>query len=137
MKDVQLVQIGEWMRASCPWRDMPVNDLADLKMKWRAWWAKLWPADATGEFLQKPGKNGVLLVIMSLAWWGNAVGDDMEWKVAVSQVVEVLRSLQVAAGEKLPAQDSAARKHQKRKQSEGNEDTGNDAPAGCPSRPSK
>jgi hypothetical protein len=121
MTDVQPVQVGEWMRVSHPWKDMPVNNLADLKMRWQVWWVKLLPADAAGESLWKPGKNGFFLVIMSLAWWGNATGADKEWRNVVCQVVEALRSLQVAGG-KLPAQDAAVIKSGKRKH-QANEDT--------------
>jgi hypothetical protein len=119
------------MRASRPWKDMPVNDLADLKMKWRAWWAELLPAGAAGESLQKPGKNGFFLVIMALAWWGNTAGADKEWRNVVCQVVEALRSLRVAGG-KLPAEDAAVMQGRKRKR-HGDEDTGNDATGGRPS----
>ena len=135
MTDVRPVEVGEWMRASRPWKDMPVSDLVALKMKWRAWWAKLLPADAAGESLRKPGRNGFLLLIVSLAWWGNAASADEEWRDVVRQVVEALRNLQVAGG-KLPAQDVVVKKSRKRKR-EGNEDMGNDAPAGRPSRQTK
>ena len=81
---------------------MPVDDLADLKMKWQMWWVKLLPADAVGESLRKPGKKEVFLVIMSLTWWCNTAGADEEWRNVVCQVVEALQNLQVAGG-KQPA----------------------------------
>ena len=84
------------MRASRPLRDMPVNDLPLLKTKWRAWWSKLCPEDApvpadrSWESLRKPGKNGFLLVMVCLAWWGSAAGADNEWKEAIGEVVRAL-----------------------------------------------
>ena len=129
MTEVRPVQVGQWMRASRLWKDMPVDDLADLKMKWRMWWAKLLPADAAGESLRKPGKNGVFLVIMSLAWWGNAAGADEEWRNVVCEVVEALRNLRVAGG-KQPVGVIQSRKRKR----QGDEDTCNDA---RPSRQTK
>ena len=87
------------MRASRPLRDMPVNDLPLLKTKWRAWWSKLCPEDApvpadrSWESLRKPGKNGFLLMMVCLAWWGSAAGADNEWKEAIGEVVRALRWL--------------------------------------------
>jgi hypothetical protein len=71
----------------------------------------------------------------ALAWWANAASADEEWRDVVCQVVEALRNLRVAGG-KLPVQDVVVKQSRKRK-CEGNEDMGNDSPAGRPLRQTK
>lgn len=90
-------EVGEWMKAVRPLKDMVVKDLAGLKLKWRGWWSSLQasgPADSPWESLRKPGKNGLVLVLICLVWWGNAANADSEWKRAVGDVVEALQGLQ-------------------------------------------
>ena len=126
---------------------MVVNDLAALKTNWRVWWSTLHqegtlvPADAPYESLRKPGKNGFLLVMMTLAWWGNACADS-QWRRTVREVAEALQSLRPAAYTILPPQSSTAGKKgkggsQKRKRSEEDDGKGEVAPAGRPTRKSK
>lgn len=45
------------------------------------------------ENLRHPGRNGLLLVMVSLTWWRALTDDAAEWKRAVVDVANVLRSL--------------------------------------------
>lgn len=36
--------------------------------------------------LRKEGRNGLLLIMMALTWWGKASETDMEWLQAVNEV---------------------------------------------------
>ena len=52
--------------------------------------------EGVGEWLklQRPGKNGMLLVLLSLWWWrAHPAADAAEWATAVDDVLWVLRSL--------------------------------------------
>jgi hypothetical protein len=40
--------------------------------------------------LRKSGRNGFLLIILSLVWWGKASGGDEGWQKAVAEVSSVL-----------------------------------------------
>jgi hypothetical protein len=48
--------------------------------------------------LQKPGKNGFLLIMISLAWWGSASAREGRWLEAVVDVTEVLLCIQKGSG---------------------------------------
>ena len=43
--------------------------------------------------LDKPGRNGIVLVMLQLTWWGNFSGNDAVWLRAVKDVSAVLRCL--------------------------------------------
>jgi hypothetical protein len=43
--------------------------------------------------LRKPGRNGFLLIMLSLTWWGKLSEIDNEWVLAVADVTEALRCL--------------------------------------------
>jgi len=43
--------------------------------------------------VQKPGKNGFLLIMLALVWWGAASNRDGEWLKAVADVKSVLRCM--------------------------------------------
>lgn len=40
--------------------------------------------------LQKPGRNGLLLVMMALVWWGKASANCRGWKTAVIDISTVV-----------------------------------------------
>jgi len=131
------------MKAAQPLKDIPVNDLPLLKTKWRAWWSKLCPedpsqvpadrSDRSWESWRKPSKNGFLLVMMCLAWWGSAAGADNKWKEAIEEVVRALQwlgSTTPAVKGNLPPVTAGKRKRPE----EVNEDL---APSERPSRKTK
>jgi len=41
--------------------------------------------------LQKSGKNGFLLIMLVLVWWGVALNRDGEWSRAVADVKDILQ----------------------------------------------
>lgn len=85
------------------------------------WWSSLQPDDRafnpdvpnnirpTSEMgwtkLDKPGRNGFLLVMVQLTWWGNLLGNEAAWLRAVKDVTSVLRCLGVdeSEGNTLPS----------------------------------
>jgi hypothetical protein len=48
--------------------------------------------------LHKPGKNGLLLIMISLVWWGKVSAREGSWLEAVVDVTEVLLCMQKASG---------------------------------------
>jgi hypothetical protein len=123
---------------------MPVKDLPCLKMKWRAWWSKLCPEDASvapadrsWASLRKSGKNGFLLVMVCLTWWGSAAGAGNEWREAVEEVIRALRWLEEnttpsVKGNLPPVTTSKTSRNGKRKRPEGDKE--DSASSGHPSR---
>jgi hypothetical protein len=108
------------MKVARPWKDMPVADVSEFRAKWVQWWSCLQPssqlAGVNWEPLRKPGKNGFLLVMMSLVWWGKATHADEEWKKSVADVTRVLRCMRLAE-ESEPSGTKASGKSRKRKSS--------------------
>jgi hypothetical protein len=89
-----------------------LDDHERFGKQWWAWWSSLQPdsrlhddptlislptAGMDWTALRKPGKNGFLLIMVSLAWWGKASGTCGGWLKAVVEVTNVLRCLQVAS----------------------------------------
>ena len=106
--DVRPPEIGAWMKNRRPWRDVEIKDVEKFARQWRAWWNTLQPKSRSGEAeptvdmdwsqLQKPGKNGILLIMMSLVWWGKASNRDEGWSKAISDVSAVLLCMRGALG---------------------------------------
>ncbi len=80
-------------------------------MSWWAWWASLQPewrtkdsfgrpvvgGEGTWDNLRYPGKNGMLMVLLSLWWWrGIATATIDDWTVAVHDVCWVLEKMAAA-----------------------------------------
>ncbi|KAJ7800687.1 hypothetical protein B0H14DRAFT_2160004, partial [Mycena olivaceomarginata] len=82
--------------------------------RWWKWWMRVQPEarseklgpvenvtrEGWGEVLQMAGKNGMLLFVGALVWWGEAAAKDGEaevllqdWKIAVGDVARVLTTL--------------------------------------------
>jgi hypothetical protein len=106
-------EIAVWMKNGRRWRDMELDDHERFGKQWWAWWSSLQPSSQLHDdptlpslptvamdwtALRKPGKNGLLLFMVSLAWWGKASDACGEWLKAVLEVTNVLRCLQVASG---------------------------------------
>jgi hypothetical protein len=93
-------EIGVWMKNRRPWKDVGIANTAGFVQKWWGWWSSLQPDSRTAndmliinmnwEKLKKPGRNGFLLIILSLVWWGKASSRDEEWQMAVAEVSKVL-----------------------------------------------
>lgn len=44
--------------------------------------------------MQQWGKDGMIVVMMSLVWWGNASSTDAEWLETVRDIINVLHCMQ-------------------------------------------
>ncbi|KAF7797970.1 hypothetical protein EIP86_009177 [Pleurotus ostreatoroseus] len=97
-------QIGYWMQHLR--RDIKktpkIEDLDQYTKQWWAWWRGLQPdwratdsndgpllQDGTGDWekLRRPGRNGILHVLLSLWWWkSHPSANDADWLVAVDDV---------------------------------------------------
>ena len=102
------VEISYWQKVHHPWKDQPLqdNNLAWFSTEWWAWWRSLQPVARipTGpndnllapssrmdwDALRKPGRNGFLLIMLSLAWWGNFSAANDGWRQAVADVIASL-----------------------------------------------
>jgi hypothetical protein len=101
-------EIGVWMKNRRPWKDMELADKEKFSQKWWTWWSSLQPDSRTCDDkptiqmdwgkLSKAGKNGFLLIILSLVWWGKASNRDEGWLKAVVEVSKVLLCMRGTAG---------------------------------------
>ena len=97
------VEIGTWMKQGRR-QDINISDTDDFQQRWWDWWLSLQPksrvcasmppsSGMNWSGLQKPGKNGFFLIMVSLMWWGNASIQSTEWVCAVEDVIAVLNCL--------------------------------------------
>jgi len=96
-------KIAAWMKNRRPWKDVDIVDTELFGQQWWAWWLSLQPdsrkrhdeptADMDWAKVQKPGKNGFLLIMLALVWWGAASNREGEWLKAVADVTDVLRCI--------------------------------------------
>ncbi|RDX40321.1 hypothetical protein OH76DRAFT_1459537 [Lentinus brumalis] len=86
-----------------------IKDEVSYAEKWWKWWAGLQPSwrirdaqlrpviggEGDWEALKKPGKNGLLMVLLSLAWWSDAAtaATRSQWDIAVKDVSWVMVSM--------------------------------------------
>jgi len=91
-KGVRPPEIAVWMKNRRPWKDVEIKDTGIFSRQWWAWWLSLQPKsricgsgaddnllptlEMDWSQLQKPGKNGFLLMMLALVWWGQAVDRD-------------------------------------------------------------
>lgn len=111
------VEIDWWRKSKRPLKDQPPRQRsaeACIANFWQ-WWTSLQPLERAynpalsknirpskemnWEKLEKPGRNGVLLVMLLLTWWGSFSGYDTGWLRAVNDVTSVLRCLGATAPE--------------------------------------
>ena len=94
------------MKNRRPWKDVEIEDMEHFGRQWWAWWISLQPnsricnkdtydtslpsLEMDWTLLKKPGKNGMLLIMLALVWWGKAVDRDNGWLKAVADVTVVL-----------------------------------------------
>ncbi|KAF7795563.1 hypothetical protein EIP86_006725 [Pleurotus ostreatoroseus] len=115
-------QIGYWMQhLRRDLRKLPqIEDLDEYAQGWWAWWRGMQPdwrladdgselaRDGTGGWdkLRRPGKNGMLLVLLSLWWWKSHPSvADRAWLAAVDDVQWVLTALLSRAAQKRASDD--------------------------------
>ena len=91
---------------------MEIKNTKIFSQQWWAWWLSLQPKSRISgnvgddtllptiemdwSHLQKPGRNGFLLMMLALVWWGKAVNRDVGWLKAVVDVTAVLPCMLVA-----------------------------------------
>ncbi|KAI9063908.1 hypothetical protein FKP32DRAFT_1571013 [Trametes sanguinea] len=96
-------------------RSPDINDEQEYAKMWQQWWVALqppwreldengWPAqvgDGEWECLVSPGKNGLLIVLLSLVWWHEVATDQTLslWTTAISDVAWVITTMAAAAFE--------------------------------------
>jgi len=105
MIDKRPTEIGVWMKSRRTWIDIPIENKDTFALAWWSWWSALQPearvcgaADDGHPNLTRPatnmdwkklnklGKNGLPLVMITLTWWGLASSGGEEWKRAVVDV---------------------------------------------------
>lgn len=104
MSDIRPTEISMWMKNHRRWTDIPIKDVNVFSKAWWVWWTSLQPETRISDDgtmaapsvgmdwtnLRKPGKNGLLLIMLALSWWGSASGNDNCWKSAVAEVCAVI-----------------------------------------------
>ncbi|KAJ7459142.1 hypothetical protein B0H11DRAFT_1737462 [Mycena galericulata] len=100
--------VAAWTKSGRQTKKPPAFELEKFVEEWGAWWAALAPAwrqkDAQGRLLEgghgpwgclvHPGANGILMVLLGLAWWRDKEGLASErWEAAVKDVGWVLCGL--------------------------------------------
>jgi len=87
------------------WINIPIANIDSYTIAWWSWWVALQPEqrkqcvvgdnaesltmptiDMDWKKLQKTGKNGLSLVMVTLIWWGKMSSCSKEWKMAVMDV---------------------------------------------------
>lgn len=101
MTNIRPAEVRSWMKNHRKWADEPIKDLGVFTTAWWAWWSALqpptrfktgncgmMPSTYTMEWgsLRKSGKNGLLLIILTLRWWGVESRASKEWQKAVDDV---------------------------------------------------
>lgn len=137
MNDVRPAEVSAWMKNHRKWTDVPIKDLDGFRKAWWSWWSALQPearmadadrrnneamkvpsVDMDWEKLRKPGKNGLLLIMLALAWWG-ASSDDDRWKKAVADVSAVIRCMGSVEGATIVTTKKPTRKRGRAKDERG------------------
>lgn len=112
-------EVAEWMKWGRKLNKPPaITDISQFSQSWWGWWQGLQPAwrlrdssnrplisSMVGDHwggLVRPGKNGLLLVLLTLAWWKNVCTELtlFEWEAAVADVSWVVS--QMASGPGVP-----------------------------------
>ena len=102
-------EVNQWSGGDRKLEDVPIVNLPKFVVKWHKWWSQLQPSSRRDYIsdgllepsvsmdwtrMQKWGKDGMIIVLMSLVWWGMASSTDAEWLKAVQDVSKVLRCMQ-------------------------------------------
>jgi hypothetical protein len=98
------VQVGAWVqraRTGTP----EIKDVALFAKEWATWWRDINPVwrkvtlpmekkDGPWAFMDLPGPNGFLNVLVCLLWWRQRLEQEsQEWRDAVDDVTWVLRQM--------------------------------------------
>ncbi len=103
-------EVAAWMKRARKLTDYPIKNVDEFAVAWLNWWNSNKPPSVSGEVaanfdwavLNVTGPNGLLLFMLTLAWWGSALDDTKghrgKWLVAVCDVRLVFDRVLVAAG---------------------------------------
>lgn len=102
---IRPTEVAGWIRASRPLTKVEIEFLPVYKAAWKAWWLKVGPSQAERSdnankwpLFRMRGRNGIVLLLLSLSWWGiaaEAIHEVEDWTVTVKDITEVLRLMQV------------------------------------------
>ncbi|KAG6825080.1 hypothetical protein H0H92_004754 [Tricholoma furcatifolium] len=95
--DGRPASISAWMRGGRRWVDVEVD--AGFAGEWTVWWNGL-KAEADRSKLAKAGPNGMVVVVIGLAWWGCQIEEEGRrykgegsWFQAVREVTSMLHGM--------------------------------------------
>lgn len=94
MTDTRPTEISAWIKLNRTRRDIEITDFDEFRSRWWPWWAA---QGGAGPLSRKKGKNGLFLVMLTLAWWGSASRREDDWKRAVREVTEMIGAMCTAA----------------------------------------
>ena len=103
-------EVHQWLKYGRQFDKSPViKNAKDYGIAWLAWWRALQPKWRIGGgilppavyscelcdwgALQKSGKNGLFIVLISMVWWGRAGTLTDDWKAAITDVKNVMQSM--------------------------------------------
>lgn len=98
-------QVGEWITAHRRFADVVIDNVSAFRADWWAWWTSIQPQDRcrspmlpptnTMDWvpLRKCGKDGIILFIYALRWWGVTSLADADWQAAALDAKQVLACL--------------------------------------------
>ena len=138
-------EVALWIKASRPWKDMAIDNVSKYQCAWKEWWSCLGRVSATDseadkENLRKLGKNGFLVVMVSLVWWGVATKVNNEWRHAVRDVTAALRALRLVTSSLPPSNTTTQQVKKRKRTSEGiatDSSNANAADDGLEARPTR
>lgn len=101
--------IGKWIRSARQMEKPPSLAQNTYPTEWTKWWSGLQPAWRHGDgelpppqyvcdegdwgALRNCGKNGLGMVVLSLVWWGRALGTSPLWIAAAKDVARVMEGM--------------------------------------------
>ncbi|KAG6836039.1 hypothetical protein H0H93_012003 [Arthromyces matolae] len=94
-------EFSNWMSKTRRWDDVETND--KFVTSWWTWWNSLKDlVELNRSKVEKGGSNGLMLVVLGLAWWGARIGIEGQsirgtgsWSSAVCDVKATLELLQI------------------------------------------
>lgn len=112
-------EVAAWMKRARKLVDYPINDVDKFADAWLSWWKSNkpvsgdvddLPANMDWAVLNVSGPNGLLLFMLTLAWWGAVVEDGQshrgKWLLAITDVRLVLDRVLLAAAKGYNADDA-------------------------------
>lgn len=102
-------EVTWWMKNHRRWAHVDIKNTPKFTGAWWHWWDYLQPAEQSRDpvtlrlptpsadmdwrDLKKAGRNGLLLIMMVLTWWGKESRNSGDWKKAVNEVTEVMHCM--------------------------------------------